>query len=172
MKSRLWPGLLCGPTSTAWWAARGRNCSGPGRRRGCDDRRQFRNPQARPENPDLISRTVLSKGLDAGTPLRFCPLILPMWMWAATSGLSFRPTRPRRTSGLPRPRPKSAGLWPLPEQEMKASVEEMRAQVVKSEAQVPLAMADALRQGKLGVMDYYNLQNLCRIPGCVKHFPG
>ena len=46
------------------------------------------------------------------------------------------------------------------EQEMKAYVEEMRAQVVKSEAQVPLAIAEALRQGKLGVMDYYNLQNL------------
>lgn len=46
------------------------------------------------------------------------------------------------------------------EQEMKAAVEEMRAKVVEAEAQVPLALADALRNGRLGVMDYYNMQNL------------
>ncbi len=45
------------------------------------------------------------------------------------------------------------------EQEMKAAVQEMRAKVVEAEAQVPLAMAEALREGKLGVMDYYQLQN-------------
>ena len=42
---------------------------------------------------------------------------------------------------------------------MKAATQEMRAKVVEAEAQVPLAMADALRTGKLGVMDYYNMQN-------------
>ncbi len=46
------------------------------------------------------------------------------------------------------------------EQEMRARVEEMRAKVVEAEAEVPLAMAEALRTGKLGVMDYYNLQNV------------
>ena len=46
------------------------------------------------------------------------------------------------------------------EQEMKAKVMEMKAKLVDSETQVPLAMADALRTGKLGVMDYYNLQNV------------
>ena len=45
------------------------------------------------------------------------------------------------------------------EQEMKAATQEMRAKVVEAEAQVPQAMADALRSGKLGVMDYYNMQN-------------
>ena len=45
------------------------------------------------------------------------------------------------------------------EQEMKASVQEMRAKVVEAEAEVPLAMAEALREGKLGVMDYYQMQN-------------
>lgn len=45
------------------------------------------------------------------------------------------------------------------EQEMKAAVQEMRAKVVEAEAQVPLAMAEALREGKLGVMDYYQMQN-------------
>lgn len=45
------------------------------------------------------------------------------------------------------------------EQEMKAAVQEMRAKVVEAEAQVPLAMAQALREGKLGVMDYYQMQN-------------
>jgi len=46
------------------------------------------------------------------------------------------------------------------EQEMKARVEEMRAKVVEAESQVPLAMAEALREGKLGVMDYMNLRNV------------
>jgi uncharacterized protein YqfA (UPF0365 family) len=46
------------------------------------------------------------------------------------------------------------------EQEMRARVHEMRAKVVEAEAQVPLAMAEALREGKLGVMDYYNLKNI------------
>jgi len=46
------------------------------------------------------------------------------------------------------------------EQEMKASVQEMRAKVVEAEAEVPRAMAAALRDGKLGVMDYYNMQNV------------
>ncbi|NLZ53892.1 MAG: UPF0365 family protein, partial [Thermoanaerobacteraceae bacterium] len=46
------------------------------------------------------------------------------------------------------------------EQEMKAMVQEMRAKVVESEAEVPKAMAEALKQGKLGVMDYYNMRNI------------
>ncbi|HHT45848.1 MAG TPA: UPF0365 family protein, partial [Firmicutes bacterium] len=46
------------------------------------------------------------------------------------------------------------------EQEMKAAVQEMRAKVVEAEAEVPEAMAQALREGKLGVMDYYNMQNI------------
>ena len=46
------------------------------------------------------------------------------------------------------------------EQEMKAAVQEMQAKVVEAQAEVPLAMASALREGKLGVMDYYNMQNV------------
>ncbi|MGN1075029.1 MAG: flotillin-like FloA family protein, partial [Eubacteriales bacterium] len=46
------------------------------------------------------------------------------------------------------------------EQEMQAAVQEMRAKVVEAEAEVPMAMAEALRSGKLGVMDYYNLKNI------------
>jgi uncharacterized protein YqfA (UPF0365 family) len=46
------------------------------------------------------------------------------------------------------------------EQEMKAEVQEMRAKVVEAEAEVPLAMAEALREGRMGVMDYMNIQNI------------
>jgi uncharacterized protein YqfA (UPF0365 family) len=46
------------------------------------------------------------------------------------------------------------------EQEMVAYVQEMRAKVVEAEAQVPLALSEALKEGKLGVMDYYNMQNI------------
>ena len=46
------------------------------------------------------------------------------------------------------------------EQEMQAAVQEMRAKVVEAEAEVPMAMAAALRDGKLGVMDYYSMKNV------------
>ena len=46
------------------------------------------------------------------------------------------------------------------EQEMVAQVQEMRAKVVEAEAEIPKAIATALREGKLGVMDYYNMQNI------------
>lgn len=46
------------------------------------------------------------------------------------------------------------------EQEMVAAVQEMRAKVVEAEAEVPKALADALREGRMGVMDYYNMQNI------------
>ena len=46
------------------------------------------------------------------------------------------------------------------EQEMRARVQEMRAKVVEAEAQIPQAMAFAFREGKLGIMDYYNMRNI------------
>ena len=51
-------------------------------------------------------------------------------------------------------------LWRGREQEMLAAVQEMRAKVVEAEAEVPLALSQALKEGKLGVLDYYNLQNI------------
>jgi uncharacterized protein YqfA (UPF0365 family) len=94
-------------------------------------------------------------------PSRSCRSTSPTSTSAATSAHSFRPTRPRPTSASPRRRRRSGAPWPSrSEQENRARVEEMRAKVVEAEAEVPRAIAEAFRQGNLGVMDYYNLQNI------------
>ncbi|MCL4516944.1 MAG: flotillin-like protein FloA [Firmicutes bacterium] len=113
------------------------------------------------ENPDRISRTVLSKGLDAGTAFEILSIDiadvdvgrnigarLQMDQAEADKNIAQAKAAERRFAALAR------------EQEMKAQVQEMRARVVEAEAEVPRAMAAALREGKLGVMDYYNMRNI------------
>ncbi len=113
------------------------------------------------ENPDRISRTVLSKGLDAGTAFEILSIDiadvdvgrnigarLQMDQAEADKNIAQAKAAERRFAALAR------------EQEMKAMVQEMRARVVEAEAEVPRALAEALRSGKLGVMDYYQLQNI------------
>ncbi len=113
------------------------------------------------ENPDLISRTVLSKGLDAGTAFEILSIDIADVDVGRNIGAQLQTDQAEADKRIAQAKAEERRAMAVAkEQEMKASVEEMRAQVVKSEAQVPLAMADALRQGKLGVMDYYNLQNL------------
>ncbi len=113
------------------------------------------------ENPDLISRTVLSKGLDAGTAFEILSIDIADVDVGRNIGAQLQTDQAEADKRIAQAKAEERRAMAVAkEQEMKASVEEMRAQVVKSEAEVPLAMADALRQGKLGVMDYYNLQNL------------
>jgi uncharacterized protein YqfA (UPF0365 family) len=113
------------------------------------------------ENPDLISRTVLSKGLDAGTAFEILSIDIADVDVGRNIGAQLQTDQAEADKRIAQAKAEERRAMAVArEQEMKASVEEMRAQVVKSEAQVPLAMADALRQGNLGVMDYYNLQNL------------
>ena len=101
------------------------------------------------ENPDLISRTVLDKGLDAGTAYegRNVGAQLQMDQAEADRRIAQAKAEERRAMAVAH------------EQEMKASVQEMRAKVVEAEAEVPRAMASALREGKLGVLDYYQMKN-------------
>jgi len=113
------------------------------------------------ENPDNISNTVLQRGLDAGTAFEILSIdiadvdvgknigaILQTDQAEADKKIAQAKAEERRAMAVAR------------EQEMTAFVEEMRAKVVEAEAEVPKAMADALRAGKLGVMDYMNIQNI------------
>ena len=113
------------------------------------------------ENPDSISKVVLSKGLDAGTAFEILSIdiadvdvgknigaVLQMDQANADKNIAQAKAEERRAMAVAH------------EQEMKASVQEMRAKVVEAEADVPRAMADALRSGKLGVMDYYQMKNV------------
>lgn len=113
------------------------------------------------ENPDEISRNVLAKGLDAGTAFEIQSIDIADVDVGQNIGAKLQAEQAEADKEIAQAKAESRrALAVAVEQEMKARVNEMRAKVVEAEAQVPLAMSQALREGKLGVMDYYNLRNV------------
>ncbi|MFZ5591058.1 MAG: flotillin-like protein FloA [Bacillota bacterium] len=113
------------------------------------------------ENPDSISRTVLEKGLDAGTAFEILSIDIADVDVGRNIGAQLQTDQAEADKRIAQAKAEERRAMAVArEQEMKAAVEEMRARVVEAEAEVPRAMAEALRSGKLGVLDYYNLQNL------------
>ena len=113
------------------------------------------------ENPDLISRTVLSKGLDAGTAFEILSIDIADVDVGRNVGAQLQMDQAEADRRIAQAKAEERRAMAVAhEQEMKAAVQEMRAKVVEAEAEVPQAMAAALREGKLGVMDYYNMQNM------------
>lgn len=113
------------------------------------------------ENPDTISKTVLKKGLDAGTAFEILSIDIADVDVGANIGAKLQTEQAEADKQIAQAKAESRRAMAVAtEQEMKARVHEMRAKVVESEAQVPLAIATAFREGKLGVMDYYNMQNI------------
>jgi uncharacterized protein YqfA (UPF0365 family) len=113
------------------------------------------------ENPDKISRTVLSKGLDAGTAFEILSIDIADVDVGRNIGAQLQTLQAEADKNIAQAKAEERRAMAVAkEQEMKALVQEMRAHVVESEAEVPKAMAGALNNGKLGVMDYYGMQNL------------
>ncbi|NLF28039.1 MAG: flotillin-like protein FloA [Clostridiales bacterium] len=113
------------------------------------------------ENPDRISRTVLSKGLDAGTAFEILSIDIADVDVGRNIGAQLQMDQAEADRRIAQAKAEERRAMAVAqEQEMIASVQEMRAKVVEAEAEVPRAMADALREGKLGVMDYYQMQNV------------
>jgi uncharacterized protein YqfA (UPF0365 family) len=113
------------------------------------------------ENPDLISQTVLDKGLDAGTAFEILSIDIADVDVGKNIGAELQTDQAEADKRIAQAKAEERRAMAVAkEQEMRARVEEMRAKVVEAEAQVPLALAEALRSGKMGVMDYYQLQNL------------
>ena len=113
------------------------------------------------ENPDLISRTVLSKGLDAGTAYEILSIDIADVDVGRNIGAQLQMDQAEADRHIAQAKAEERRAMAVAhEQEMIAAVQEMRAKVVEAEAQVPMAMAEALRSGKLGVMDYYQMQNV------------
>ncbi len=113
------------------------------------------------ENPDLISRTVLEKGLDSGTAFEILSIDIADVDVGKNIGANLQTEQAEADKQIAQAKAEERRAMAVAqEQEMKARVEEMRAKVVEAESQVPLAMAEALRAGKLGVMDYMNLKNI------------
>ena len=113
------------------------------------------------ENPDLISKTVLSKGLEAGTAFEILSIDIADIDVGRNVGAQLQTDQAEADKKIAQAKAEERRAMAIAgEQEMKARTQEMRAKVVEAEAEVPMAMAQALREGKLGVMDYYNLQNV------------
>ncbi|MEN1759759.1 flotillin-like protein FloA [Anoxynatronum sibiricum] len=113
------------------------------------------------ENPDMISRTVLNKGLDAGTAYEILSIDIADIDVGRNIGAQLQTDQAEADKRIAQAKAEERRAMAVAkEQEMKASVEEMRAKVVEAEAEVPKAMAAALREGNLGVMDYYNMKNV------------
>ena len=113
------------------------------------------------ENPDLISQTVLAKGLDAGTAFEILSIDIADVDVGRNIGAQLQMDQAEADRRIAQARAEERRAMAVAkEQEMKAYVQEMQAKVVEAESQVPLAMSEALRAGKIGVMDYYNMQNV------------
>lgn len=113
------------------------------------------------ENPDFISKVVLEKGLDAGTAFEILSIdiadidigknigaVLQMDQANADKNIAQAKAEERRAMAVAQ------------EQEMKAKAQEARAKVIEAEVKVPLAIAEAFKQGNLGIMDYYRYKNI------------
>ena len=113
------------------------------------------------ENPDLVSRTVLAKGLDSGTAFEILSIDIADVDVGKNIGAQLQTDQAEADKRIAQAKAEERRAMAVArEQEMKASVQEMRAKVVEAEAEVPRALATALREGKMGVMDYYNMQNI------------
>jgi uncharacterized protein YqfA (UPF0365 family) len=120
-----------------------------------------RNHKSVLENPDQISKTVLSKGLDSGTAYDILSIDIADVDVGKNIGAELETDRAEADKKIAQAKAEERRAMAIAqEQEMIARVAEMRAKVVEMEAQVPQAMADAFRAGRLGVMDYYNMKNV------------
>ncbi|ARB37765.1 UPF0365 family protein [Bacillus subtilis] len=113
------------------------------------------------ENPDMISQTVLGKGLDSGTAFEILSIDIADVDIGKNIGAILQTDQAEADKNIAQAKAEERRAMAVAqEQEMRARVEEMRAKVVEAEAEVPLAMAEALREGNIGVMDYMNIKNI------------
>lgn len=113
------------------------------------------------ENPDSISETVLSKGLDSGTAFEILSIDIADVDVGRNIGAQLQMDQAQADKSIAEAKAEERRAMAVAkEQEMVAEVQAMRSKVVAAEAEVPLAIAEALRSGKMGVMDYYNLRNV------------
>ncbi|NBG89327.1 flotillin-like protein FloA [Isachenkonia alkalipeptolytica] len=113
------------------------------------------------ENPDLISKTVLQKGLDAGTAYEILSIDIADVDIGRNIGAQLQMDQADADKRVAQAKAEERRAMAVAkEQEMKAEVQEMRAKVIEAEAEVPKALSKALRDGNLGAMDYYNMKNV------------
>jgi uncharacterized protein YqfA (UPF0365 family) len=106
------------------------------------------------ENPDMISKTVLAKGLDAGTAFEILSIDIADVDVGKNIGAELQTDQAEADKRIAQAKAEERRAMAV------ANEQEMRARVVEAEAQVPLALAEAFRKGRLGVMDFYRMENV------------
>lgn len=113
------------------------------------------------ENPDLISKTVLNKGLDSGTAFEILSIDIADVDVGRNVGAKLQTEQAEADKKIAQAKAEERRAMAVAtEQEMVAEIRRMRAKVVEAESKVPLALAHALNEGRMGAMDYYNMQNI------------
>ncbi len=113
------------------------------------------------ENPNLISKTVLNSGLDAGTAFEILSIDIADVDVGKNIGAELETDRAIADKNIAQAKAEERRAMAVAEEQaMKARVMEMRSKVVEAEATIPLAMAEAFRNGNMGVMDYFNMKNI------------
>lgn len=113
------------------------------------------------ENPDSISKVVLAKGLDSGTAFEILSIDIADIDVGKNIGAELQMDQANADKNIAQARAEERRAMAVAaEQEMKAKAQEARAKVIEAEAEVPKALAEAFRTGRLGVMDYYKMENI------------
>ena len=113
------------------------------------------------ESPDEISKTVLGKGLDAGTAFEILSIDIADVDVGRNIGAQLQTDQAEADKRIAQAKAEERRAMAVAqEQEMKAYTQEMEAKVVEAQAEVPHALAEAFKAGHLGVMDYYNMMNV------------
>lgn len=113
------------------------------------------------ENPDRISKTVLDKGLDSGTAFEILSIDIADVDVGENIGAKLQSDQAEADKKIAQAKAEARRAMAVAEeQEMTARAQEMRAKLIESESEVPLAMAQAFRDGNMGIMDYYRMRNV------------
>lgn len=113
------------------------------------------------ENPDIISKTVLKKGLDAGTAFEILSIDIADVDIGKNIGAELQIDQAEADKNIAQAKAEERRAMAVAlEQEMLAKAQEAKAKVIEAEAEVPRAMAEAFRNGNLGIMDYYKMKNI------------
>ncbi len=113
------------------------------------------------ESPDSISKTVLARGLDVGSAFEILSIDIADVDVGENVGAKLQEAQAEANKSIAQAQAEIRRAAAVAvEQEMRARVQEMQAKVVEAQAQVPLAMAEAFRSGRLGIMDYYKMENI------------
>ncbi|MFT7230560.1 MAG: hypothetical protein ACI9GO_001029, partial [Bacteroidia bacterium] len=113
------------------------------------------------ENPDTISKTILAKGLDAGTAFEILSIDIADIDIGKNIGAELQTDQAEADLKVANAKAEERRAMAVAEeQEMKAKAQDARASVILAEAEIPKAMAEAFRNGNLGIMDYYKMKNI------------